>query len=76
MRRFIDLRIFIVSLALGVLFVYLLELNTKTVHMYPSPENWEKYMIKDKSQQCYKYVQNEVSCPSDSSKLTKFPVQD
>ena len=48
--------------------------HKKIVHIYPSPENWEKVVIQDKSQSCYKYVQNNVECPSED-KITQFPIQ-
>lgn len=74
MKQFINIKVFLISLSLGFLFVYLMGAHKKIVHIYPSPENWEKVVIQDKSQSCYKYVQNNVDCPSED-KITQFPIQ-
>ena len=74
MTKFIDLTIFIISLSIGFLFIYLMGAHKKVVHIYPSPENWEEVIMQDKSKSCYKFAQSNVKCPN-SSEITEFPIQ-
>ena len=73
--NYISVPVFIVSLAIGLFFVYILGPETKTVYIYPSPDNIEKILFKDKAENCFKLTQEEVECPSDFSLLTKIPIQ-
>ena len=74
MTKYIDLTIFMISLSLGFLFVYLMGAHKKVVHIYPSPENWKDIIMQDKSKTCFRYVQSDVECPSESE-ITEFPIQ-
>ena len=73
--NYISLPIFMVSLAIGLFFVYVLGPETKTVFIYPTPENVENILFKDQADQCFSLKQEEVDCPSDDSLLAKVPVQ-
>jgi hypothetical protein len=73
--NYIDLRIFMVSLAVGLFFVYILGPETKTVYIYPSPENITKILFRDKAEQCFDLKPQEVQCPKDSSLFASIPVQ-
>ena len=65
MSKYIDIKIFLFSLLLGLLFMYLTNGHKKKVHVYPSPENWEDIIVKDKSNECFKFVQTSLECPAD-----------
>lgn len=73
--NYISLPVFIISLAIGLFFVYVLGPETKTVYIYPSPENVDKILFKDQADQCFSLKQEEVECPTDDSFLAKIPVQ-
>ena len=73
--NYIDLRIFMVSLAVGLFFVYILGPEMKTVYIYPSPENITKILFRDKAEQCFNLQPQEVECPNDSSLFAQVPVQ-
>jgi hypothetical protein len=72
---YISLPIFIISLAIGLFFVYIIGPETKTIYVYPSPENVESVLFKDKADNCFKYEPEEVKCPADKSKISSIPVQ-
>jgi hypothetical protein len=73
--NYISLPIFFVSLAIGLFFVYILGPNKKTIYIYPSPENIDKMLFKDKADNCFSFDQVEVECPSDPSKISTIPIQ-
>ena len=73
--KYIDLKIFIISLALGLLFVYLWRPKEKVIYVYPTPDNVDKLVYKDKVDNCFKFTAHEVKCPSDTNKIKDIPLQ-
>ena len=72
---YISLPVFIVSLAVGLFFVYIMGPELKKVYIYPSPENVEKILFKDSADNCFYFKPEEVKCPSDTSKIYTIPIQ-
>ena len=64
-----------VSFAIGLFFVYVYGPEMKTIYIYPSPENIDKIIFKDKADNCFRYEANEIKCPKDNSILSKIPLQ-
>ena len=60
----LDIRYFIVSLSLGLFYVYLSE-DKPVIVIYPTPDNSGLFQYK-KSDACFSYDLQEVSCPSES----------
>jgi hypothetical protein len=73
--KYISLPIFIISLAVGLFFVYIWGPETKTIYIYPSPENVEKILFKDNADNCFYLKPQEVKCPSNESNIFTIPVQ-
>jgi hypothetical protein len=73
--KYIDFRIFIISLAVGLLFVYLYQPDLSIIYVYPTPDNVDNLQFKDKVGNCYKFTANEVSCPSDTNEIKTIPIQ-
>ena len=72
---YISIPIFAISFILGLLFIYILGPQTKTIYVYPSPENTNKVLFKDNANNCFYYDELEVKCPTDLSTISTIPIQ-
>ena len=68
----IDLAIFLCSLCIGLIYVYLTMPVTETIIMYPTPFNVGKVTYDDASGACFKYKIREAKCPIDKSQVKYF----
>ena len=75
MLKYISIPVFLISLAIGLFFVYAWGPEKKTVYMYPSPDNIETIQYKDGTDSCFAYKSLEVECPDDITKISEMPVQ-
>ena len=75
LNKFIDFRIFFISLAIGLFLVYLHQPTPTIVFVYPTPENVNNLELKDKANNCFRFKSVEVTCPSDKSQIHDIPVQ-
>jgi hypothetical protein len=64
-----------ISFAIGLFFVYIYGPEMKTIYIYPSPENIDKVIFKDKAENCFSFQANEIECPKNESILSKIPLQ-
>ena len=47
----------------------------KTIYIYPTPENVNKFLFKDKADNCFYFQEQHISCPKNSSLITDMPIQ-
>jgi hypothetical protein len=73
--KYISLPVFIISFAIGLLFVYTLGPEIKTIYIYPTPENIDKMLFKDKANNCFKFEEENVICPKDEKLISQVPIQ-
>jgi hypothetical protein len=73
--NYVSLPVFLISFAVGVFFVYILGPEMKTIMIYPTPENVDKILFKDKADNCFYFEETEVECPSDESLISQIPIQ-
>ena len=66
--KFVDTKIFLISLAIGILMVYLWGPTQSIVIVHPTPENHDKVQYEDLAGNCYNYSPSEVKCPLRGSK--------
>ena len=72
--KIINIRVILVSLLIGLLFMYLNDNRTK-IFVYPTPSNIGKVEYKDKAENCFEYMMEEVKCPSNNKDINNIPVQ-
>lgn len=70
--KYIYISILLISFIVGLLFFYLSEPDKQIIYIYPTPDNVEQNVYKDKSNACFKYEQKEVECVGD---ISEFPSQ-
>jgi hypothetical protein len=73
--NYISIPIFLISFAIGLFFIYILGDEMKTIYIYPSPENVDKILFKDKADNCFYFEENIVDCPKDESLISTIPMQ-
>jgi hypothetical protein len=73
--KYVSIKIFITSLAIGLLYVYLFNPDPTIIYVYPTPDNVGQVEYKDKANNCFQFEANEVTCPKDKSKIKTIPVQ-
>jgi hypothetical protein len=73
--KYINIPLFLISLAFGLFAVYVTLPDTRKIYVYPTPENVGVLQYKDKTDTCFSFKQTEVTCPSSNSEITKIPVQ-
>ena len=47
----------------------MLEEGTHVIYVYPTPDNQNKILYKDKTDNCFKFNAEEVECPDDKTKI-------
>ncbi len=73
--KFLSIPVFLLSLTVGLLFVYLFNPDPKVIFVYPTPDNVNELVYKDKNSTCHKFDANEVSCPSNLDEIDSIPTQ-
>lgn len=73
--KYIDFRVFFISLIFGLFAVYITAPDKRKIYVYPTPENIDVLQYKDKSDTCFSLSKKEVSCPKNQSEITKIPLQ-
>lgn len=73
--KFINIPVFIISLALGIFSVYITTSLNRTIIVYPTHENANLLQYRDATKNCFSIIENEIACPSDPNKISKIPAQ-
>lgn len=75
LNKLFSLPLFLISLSIGLLFVYLNEPIPNIIYVYPTPDNLNDIEYKDRVGNCYTFQANEIACPQDSNLINSIPVQ-
>ena len=66
---------FFIAIFIGFFMTYILTPPPKIIYKYPTPDNVNETIYKDKSDNCFKYKADEISCPIDLKKISNIPLQ-
>jgi hypothetical protein len=72
---YINSKFFLISLAVGLFFVYIVDTPKKVIFITPNIDNVDKVLYKDNSDNCFKYEPTEVTCPSNPKKIEPLVLQ-
>ena len=76
LTQFINIPIFIISLLIGILGVYIMNNSDKRkITIFPTPDNIDDILYRDKSGTCFKFKQTQVNCPINQEEISKFHAQ-
>lgn len=67
--KHLDIKLFLISLSIGLFYIYIAEEYKKVIVIYPTPDNINEYQYKDQSEECFSYELNEIKCPSNYNKI-------
>jgi hypothetical protein len=73
--KYIDSKIFFISLAIGLFFVYINQPPPTIIYVYPTPSNIDKIQYKDKVGNCFEFDTSDITCPSNVNDIAIAPIQ-
>ena len=74
--KFINVPVFIISLAIGIFLVYIGSPRPDIIYVYPNPDNEHTMQYKDKSGACFGFESEQVDCPNNQHLIRNYPVQE
>ena len=63
--KFINVYVFLLSLAFGIFAVYVTTNEKRVIYVYPTQENADLLLYRDKADNCFRFRASEVACPAD-----------
>jgi len=73
--NYINIPVFLISLAFGLIFVAVFNPSRRTIFVYPTPENVDTVQYKDAANKCFEFEQTKQECPKEVGKIATVPVQ-
>jgi hypothetical protein len=73
--KYIDWRFLLASFIVGLGMLYFVVPPSRRVFVYPSPENVEQLLYRDKGGTCFRWTAKEVNCPTDPHDIAAIPPQ-
>jgi len=72
--NYINIPVFLISLALGLIFIAVFNPSRRIIYVYPTPENIDTVQYKDAAGNCFEFEQSKTKCPRESM-ISVVPVQ-
>uniref|UniRef100_A0A6C0I3G8 Uncharacterized protein n=1 Tax=viral metagenome TaxID=1070528 RepID=A0A6C0I3G8_9ZZZZ len=73
--KYINIPVFVVSLILGMMAMYITLPETRKIYVFPTPENIDVLQYRDKTGTCFSFKQKEVDCPKSESDISTIQPQ-
>ena len=75
MFKYIDFRIFFISFAIGIFYIYICDDYKKVIILHPTPDTTDQYQYRDHTDNCFSYEMKEIKCPSDANLYQNIQMQ-
>ena len=75
MFEYVSFPIFLISLEIGLFYVYVVVPAPHVIVVYPTPDNSKEFQFKDSANNCFEYEAKEIKCPADKSLIKDIPIQ-
>jgi hypothetical protein len=72
---YINIRVFLISFAVGIFVMYVLMPDLRKIYVYPTPENVDILLYRDNTGHCFRFDEQQVPCPTNKSMINHIPVQ-
>jgi len=66
---------FIGSLIIGIIIIYITTPPPKSIIVYPTPDNYNKFQYQDDAGYCFTIKQTEMSCPESDDDIYSIQMQ-
>ena len=73
--RYISIPVFLLSFFLGLIAVYFIGVEKKTILVFPTPDTYKFIQYKDGADQCFQFTPTIVKCPMNPLAIKSVPVQ-
>jgi hypothetical protein len=73
--NYINIRVFLLTFAVGIFIMYVIMPDLRKIYVYPSPENVDILLYRDKTGHCFRFEEQQVPCPTNKSLIHQIPVQ-
>lgn len=70
--KYVSFPVFLISLSIGLLFVYLSPPPMTSIYVYPTPENVDEIEYKDATGGCFRFDAHQVECDATAASI---PIQ-
>lgn len=67
--KYINIPVFMTSLAIGLFFVYVYQGEKRVIYVYPRPDNIDLIQYKDATGACFRAKQESVKCTADAMNI-------
>ena len=74
--KYIHFPAFLISFALGLLYVYLSAPTPRVIVVYPTPDNIDMFQYKDVASYCFTFSHDEIECPSNTNDIKDISIQE
>ena len=73
--KYISIPLFVLSFIIGMAYIYLSNPPQRSILIYPTVDNNNKFQYKDKADNCFTFVAKEDKCPYNTGSLKMIPIQ-
>jgi len=72
--EYIDFNILVLTICIGILYIYITSKHPEYIIKYPTPFNIGKIKYVDINNNCYKYTIAETKCPNNKAHIKTYNV--